>query len=631
MTRRSTLFRTAAVATAIVLPALAIGGVAWSASARTDAVDRIPVAIVNDDQIVQAPKTVAAGRELSSALVHPTGTESVQLDWTLASGDDARDGLQDGTYQAVLTIPKDFSADVASSGTDDPKHAQVSLQTSADASATGAVSAVIANAASDALGEQITTQYVDSTLDGYTSLHSSLSSAAGSASSLTDGATSVSEGTAQLVTASGNLASGLAESASGASALASGASGASASAKTVADGSSQVAAGADGVSAAAATVADATERTAAGASSLATSLQAASAQCRTAPAALPLCTQLASAAQAAAQLDTGASTTAAGAASLADGAASLDGAASQVASGAGSLASGVGTLASSSDQLASGIEQATSGAQQLTASASTLADGAATVTNGSAQLTSGLEDAVQQVPAYSDDEKKTITSVVSDPVDVHQETSGTDGAVAALLGIGAPALLWLAAIATGTPALRRRGDLADVPTGALLRRHLLVPLGLAVVQGVAASLALLLAGVDAGNAAGLGGLMVLGAVTFAAIATAVRTWFPRAATTVLLAALVLQTLCSGVVLPLVTAPQPLHFLGSILPVDTFGSAAVQLIVGGDGPSAVPVVVSLVLWAALGVAFATLGAFRARRVGGRDRTARARPALERAVA
>ena len=84
----------------------------------------MPVAVVNDDEILQDPQPMAAGRALTAALTEPSTPPQTQLDWTLTDSDDAEKGLRDGDYYAVLTIPSDFSKAIVSSGTDTPVQGQ---------------------------------------------------------------------------------------------------------------------------------------------------------------------------------------------------------------------------------------------------------------------------------------------------------------------------------------------------------------------------------------------------------------------------------------------------------------------------------------------------------------------------
>src|SRR6185295_12940323 len=100
------------------------------------------------------PQPMAAGRSLTAALTHPT-TPSKNLQWALTDEDSAADGLNDGSFYAVLTVPSDFSSAILSSGTDAPVQGKLTLVSNAAASTTMPyLSEEVATAAAAALGNQ---------------------------------------------------------------------------------------------------------------------------------------------------------------------------------------------------------------------------------------------------------------------------------------------------------------------------------------------------------------------------------------------------------------------------------------------------------------------------------------------
>src|SRR3954451_912068 len=95
----------------VLLPLVAASGLIWSATGRQEQIDQVPVAIVNNDTIITDPQPMAAGRSLAAALTHPA-TPSKNLQWVLTDEDNAAQGLKDGSFYAVLTIPADFSSSI---------------------------------------------------------------------------------------------------------------------------------------------------------------------------------------------------------------------------------------------------------------------------------------------------------------------------------------------------------------------------------------------------------------------------------------------------------------------------------------------------------------------------------------
>ena len=63
------------VGVGLLLPLLAAMVLLWSTSDRQQHLDKVPVAIVNNDKIVSAAATVAAGRALTASLTDPTSSD----------------------------------------------------------------------------------------------------------------------------------------------------------------------------------------------------------------------------------------------------------------------------------------------------------------------------------------------------------------------------------------------------------------------------------------------------------------------------------------------------------------------------------------------------------------------------
>ena len=71
-----------ALTVSVLLPLVAAWVLVWSTAHRQEALDKVPVAIVNDDTILTGSQPMAAGRALSASLTDPT-SGSEQLAWTL--------------------------------------------------------------------------------------------------------------------------------------------------------------------------------------------------------------------------------------------------------------------------------------------------------------------------------------------------------------------------------------------------------------------------------------------------------------------------------------------------------------------------------------------------------------------
>ncbi|GAA1719965.1 hypothetical protein GCM10009809_14660 [Isoptericola hypogeus] len=350
-------WRVAAVA---LLPLMVLGLLLAALWNPQDRLSQVPAAIVNLDEPVEVDgQTVPLGRQLASGLVSGGETadgakaaqpaeDATNFDWTITDSGGARAGLADGTYSAVVTIPKDFSAAATSMGGDDPSKA---VQATVDVStppggrvADDALARVVAATATSVMSSSLTETYVDNVLVGFDQLADGIGQAQDGATQLADGADQSADGADQLADGAGQLAGGATEASGGAGQLADGAG-------QLADGASAAAGGASELSGGAA--------------------------------------QLADGANAAA---TGADGVAAGASGLADGA-------GQLAGGASDLADGSGQVADGARGIAGGIGESASGAEDLADSGDDLAAGARQVAAGNAALADGVGQVDEDLPS----------------------------------------------------------------------------------------------------------------------------------------------------------------------------------------------------------------------------------------
>ncbi|GEL47655.1 membrane protein [Cellulomonas hominis] len=432
-----------------LLPRLAVGAMVlvpllygalylWAFWDPTGNMDRLPVALVNADTgATLDDEPLAAGTEVTDQLV-----DSGDLDWRLTDAQDAADGVADGTYYFAVTIPADFSADIASAGGDDPTAAQLQVTyndaNSFLASTLGRTAmAQVQSAVSATIGEQA----VDTMLVGLGSARDGFATAADGALTLraasgdlstgahqvADGAVSAADGAARLADGSGTLATGTDTLASGAGQLASGAATLSSGAGQAAQGAATLAAGAGQLASGASTAAQSSTTLAGGAhavrqgvDTLAASTTAMSAAAQTLTGSLgtlgATLTQVAQQNAAAGDLATAGQIQAAlttlqttvdglglpdadeqAAAAqqltkLVQGAHDLDAGAGALSTGLGTLATKSGELAAGASQLSAGTSQVASGAQQLAGATSTLSAGATRLQTGSHDLADGAAE-----------------------------------------------------------------------------------------------------------------------------------------------------------------------------------------------------------------------------------------------
>ena len=90
------------------------------------ALDRVPTALVVEDTgaVGLDGKELDAGREVADQLL-----ESADFGWHEVDRATARSGVDDGTYDFALLIPRDFSAALTSSSGGDPEQARITMLT----------------------------------------------------------------------------------------------------------------------------------------------------------------------------------------------------------------------------------------------------------------------------------------------------------------------------------------------------------------------------------------------------------------------------------------------------------------------------------------------------------------------
>ncbi|MFL0178991.1 MULTISPECIES: YhgE/Pip family protein [unclassified Mycobacterium] len=120
---RGTMPRLALI-TIIVLPLLYGAMYLWAFWNPFAAIDKIPVALVNEDTgAVVSGEQLHAGDEVTRALI-----DSKQLDLHQVSESEAVKGVSDGTYYFSITLPSDFSTAVVSPAGPNPQKAQIQFR-----------------------------------------------------------------------------------------------------------------------------------------------------------------------------------------------------------------------------------------------------------------------------------------------------------------------------------------------------------------------------------------------------------------------------------------------------------------------------------------------------------------------
>ncbi|PUB28648.1 putative membrane protein [Promicromonospora sp. AC04] len=353
-----------AVAVAL-LPLMILGLLISALWNPQDRLDTVKAAIVNLDEPVEIDgQTVPLGRQLAAGLVSGGETADAEAgeaaavpasdasyDWEISDASSAADGLADGTYAAVITIPEGFSAAATSFSGDDPEKAEqatIDVATAPDGRVLDdALAQIVAQTATGVLGSTLTETYVDNVLVGFSTLSEELGKAADGADQLADGATEAGKGAQELADGAYQTSDGVAGIGDGVTGLAGGVG-------QWASGADEWAAGADQVS-----------------------------------------TGVAGLASGASGLADGADQVAEGVGQSADGAAGLADGAGQLADGVSELSSGAAGLATGSSKLAAGATTAADGAQRLAGSAADASKGAVALFTEAAKVCANPALAIQ--------------------------------------------------------------------------------------------------------------------------------------------------------------------------------------------------------------------------------------------
>ena len=464
----------------LLLPA-AIGGILVTALQNpTERLDSMTAAIVNLDEPVEIDGQVTPlGRQLASGLVAGSDDLDSNLTWVISNEDDAAEGLANGDYQAVITIPEDFSSAATSAGRTisegegTPEKATIEVTTPDDGLvADDLITGQIANVAASTLGTTLSEATTENILVGFTTIGDQIGEAASGALDLANGARDAATGAAAIPDGATQLATGAGDLGTGATSLATGLDTIATNTRQLAGAAGELGAGLTGGAAAlndpngdfaklvgaAQGGAPFLDTAASESAKTATELGKLAATCATSGAGPEFCKQLGDAATSAAASATAAGTASAYLSPVATGlpaaASTLSTNMNEAGTGASQISAGLDQLATEGvDQsaagaraLATGAGQLSSGATELATGATELATGLDTLATGAGDLAGGLRTASDSLPSFSDSESTSISSVIADPVESTSSMDTIFGPTA--IPLLAAVVLWFGGLAS---------------------------------------------------------------------------------------------------------------------------------------------------------------------------------------
>ncbi|MFD8155042.1 YhgE/Pip family protein [Streptomyces sp. NPDC059720] len=633
----------AALVALLVLPLLYGALYLWSFWDPYGRLDRIPVALVNDDRGATADgKRITAGDDITERL-----HDSKTFDWREVSAEEARRGVEDGTYYLSLTMPADFSARIASSSGESPETGALRVRTNdANNYIVGQISRTVFSEVRQAASTKTSRKFLDKIFVSFSEIHGETVKAAEGADRLKGGIGKAEKGSKDLADGlrdakdgSGELSAALTKLTKGAGAVEDGTRG-------VADGTQKLADRINGpagrvspflkdnekiIGDTARLVADSSGVVRKHLSTLVKSAPTAAKGARAASAtlsdvyarrcddpALPdaACADLEKAKDAAAdvtlvaddldtliadqdgdldKLDKNLATLQKQSRALADRAPhlaedlddavkkinKLNEGAAKVAAGAKKLHTGLGKAKTGAADLDEGVGELKTGADDLNG-------GIYKLVGGSGKLAGGLHDGAEKIPDYDKQDRDRRTEVMADPVrlashDLHKAPNYGTGFAPYFI----PLSLWVGAMVAYmliTP-MNRRALAAGAPAWRIALAGWLPVVAIGVLQTVALMSVLHWAvGLQMVRAAGTVAFLFLVTACFAAIVQWLNARFGAAGRILVLALLMLQLTSAGGTYPVQTSPGFFNALHPYLPMSYVVEALRRLITGGGlGP------------------------------------------------
>lgn len=566
----------------VLTPLIIVGGLLGAMSAGDSALERVPVALVNNDELIR--ETDDDGEETIIFASKPLVTELVTsddlaVDWLVTGSEQARELLAAGDVYAIVEIPEDFSYAVTTLDSDNPESAVFTIITDSSRSyIAGLLSDQIGSALASGVSDEFGSSIMEGLFTAIVEIAGGFDDIADGADTLAGGVEEVSEGVTELNDSVEDLASGYTEFddglgtfsdsvtslSDGLDALSAGTSGLddlSAGVKTYADGISTLSAGLSGVKSSGALTGNPAEAT----------LNA-------------LIDGLATAATGGGTLSSQTSTALTGVKNgiikLDKGADALDDAGQDLASGSRDIRNGLVDLAEGTGDLDEGMVELADGAREF---ADGVAEGAADLREGAGTMPTDEALDVMNNPVVFDG------SNVSDSIGFQETLSS------ALVPVG----MWLVALIyfLTVPSYSSRILGSTARTQALMARATrptLVMVG--TWSAIVLTLLHTLGGVSWTDLGFTAPIIVLSSLALASVHFAVWAWNPRWLAPLSLSALVLQIVSLGSVIPIEILPSFYQAFSGATPLGWTTDALIASLAGGDLSRVISALVSLTILA-----------------------------------
>ncbi|MUM19346.1 YhgE/Pip domain-containing protein [Mycobacterium sp. CBMA271] len=585
-------------------------------------VNKMPVALVNADKgAVVSGQQVNIGEEISKSL-----TADGSMDWHVVSLDEARNGVEHGSYYFMLELPPDFSEAIASPLTGQPKRANlVAVYNDANNYISSSIGRTAIDQVLNAVSTRISGQAVNQVLSVVLSSGAGIQQAADGAGQLADGAVKVDDGAGQLANGLHTARPGSAQLATGAKQLSDGINQATDPLLTVAKAVSSIGGSTDKLQQGTDALRQANNQidgVAKGQDAAANALTAVIDQLagRQDPAANTLrgiqdqLREHQFTPQIRQQLTDAENASIAMTETLRGPGSPLKVALDQIGGKGQDLTNKLNQVRNGAQQLATGNAQLASGIAQMDDGAGQLKSGTSQLRDGSSELATKLADGAKQIPHWSAQQKDAIADTIGGPVNLetsHENAAPNFGTgmapffVTLALFFGA-LVLWMV-----LRPLQNRAIAAEIlPIRVALSSYLpAATIGIfqAVILYCVVRFAL---GMHAAHPVAMLAFMVLISFAFVAATQAINAVVgPAVGRVLLMALLMLQLVSAGGMYPVETTSRPFQILHKYDPMTYGVNGLRQLILGGIDGRLWQAVITLLIIMIGGLAITCLSARR----------------------
>ena len=566
----------------IIAPLLVVGALLGILVGSEQALERVPVALVNNDELITEigddgeEEVIFASKPLVTALV---SNEETNLNWVVTNQEEALALLQSGQVYAIVEIPENFSDAVLTLDDPEPQAAQFTIRTDPSHSYLAGVLAdligeSISLTVSDEFGREITSGLFTAIVDlsaGVEDAAEAAKEVSDGVDELSDGVSELADGTTELRTGTRDLADGYAEFDDGVGEYLDGV-------RALSDGLEEFNTETKALPELSAGISQYTGGVSQVSGGLNQLNDAGVFNGIADPEQTTLQTLIATLTQ------------------LANGGATLSGQTTtaisgvrtgivEVDKGADALAEASYELESGSSELRSGIVDLADGVAELDRGVQELDDGVIELRDGMREFADGLEEGAQEIDeqGVTEPSEQTLDTLITPVGFDPQDRTGEVGLAQTLGSVLVPLGLWFAVLMYFliTPAPSRRSLAGTVSTTRIAAAQL-APAGL--VAALHTVLGVLMLHTFAGVKWALLGLtlptVALGVASFFALHMALWWWTPRFLGVISVALGLVQIVTLGVVIPAELLPSFYQAINGLTPLGWFADALLAAVASG---------------------------------------------------